>query len=86
MKYVAQKRAALTGAPEKPFKIVPILVSSFHPMMVSLTPPEETPAVGSFLRTLRQLAQQEARQVCFVAGVDLAHVGKQFGDEEPVTG
>ena len=85
LKYVAQKRAALTGAPEKPFKIVPILVSSFHPMMVSLTLPEETPAVGRFLRTLRQLTQQEARQVCFVAGVDLAHVGKQFGDEEPVT-
>ncbi|MGZ8520866.1 MAG: AmmeMemoRadiSam system protein B [Candidatus Binatia bacterium] len=85
LKYIAQKRAALTGEPEKPFKIVPILVSSFHPMMVSLTPPEETPAVGDFLRALRQLAQQEARQVCFVAGVDLAHVGKQFGDEEPVT-
>jgi len=60
-------------------------VSSFHPMMVSLTPPEETLAVGNFLCTLRQLAQQEERQVCFIAGVDLAHVGKQFGDEEPVT-
>ena len=85
LKYIAQKRAALTGAPEKPFKIVPILVSSFHAMMVSLTPPEETFAVGHFLRTLRRLAQQDARQICFVAGVDLAHVGKQFGDEEPVT-
>ena len=53
-------------------------------MMVSQTLPEETAAVGNFLRTLRQLAQQDARQICFVAGVDLAHVGKQFGDEEPV--
>jgi hypothetical protein len=85
LKYVAQKRAALTGAPEKPFKIVPILVSSFHPMMVSQTLPEETLPVANFLRTLRQLAKQDARQICFVAGVDLAHVGKQFGDEEPVT-
>jgi AmmeMemoRadiSam system protein B len=84
LKYIAQKRAALTGGPEKPFKIVPILVSSFHAMMVSQTLPEETAAVGNFLRTLRQLAQQDARQICFVAGVDLAHVGKQFGDEEPV--
>ena len=85
LKYIAQKRAALTGQPERPFKIVPILVSSFHSMMVSQTLPEETAAVGSFLTTLRQLAQQDGRQICFVAGVDLAHVGKQFGDEEPVT-
>ncbi len=30
LKYIAHKRAELTGRPEKPFKIVPILVSSFH--------------------------------------------------------
>jgi AmmeMemoRadiSam system protein B len=30
------------------------------------------------------LVNDDARQICFVAGVDLAHVGKQFGDEEPV--
>ena len=23
--------------------------------------------------------------MCFVAGVDLAHVGRQFGDREPIT-
>ena len=84
LKYIAQKRAALTGAPEKPFKIVPILVSSFHAMMVSQTLPEQTQPVGSFLTTLRQVAKDDARQICFVAGVDLAHVGKQFGDAEPV--
>lgn len=85
LKYVAQKRAALTGQPEKPFKIVPILVSSFHAMMMSQTLPEQTAAVGTFLRTLRELADGDSRQICFVAGVDLAHVGRQFGDTEPVT-
>jgi len=53
--------------------------------MVSQTLPEETLAVGNFLRTLRRLANDDGRQICFIAGVDLAHVGKQFGDEEPVT-
>jgi AmmeMemoRadiSam system protein B len=85
LKYIAQKRAAIMGEPEKPFKIVPILVSSFHGMMLSQTLPEATEPVGNFLRTLRQLAQADAREICFVAGVDLAHVGKQFGDREPVT-
>jgi len=85
LKYIEQKRATLTGRPGKPFKIVPILVSSFHSMMITQTLPENTPAVGGFLRALRRLAQEETRQVCFVAGVDLAHVGQQFGDREPIT-
>jgi AmmeMemoRadiSam system protein B len=36
------------------------------------------------LRSLRELAQGDSREICFVAGVDLAHVGKQFGDREPI--
>jgi AmmeMemoRadiSam system protein B len=85
LKYAAQKRAAMTGRPEKPFKIVPILVSSFHSSIAGQTPPERDSAVATFLRTLRGLAERETRQVCFVAGVDLAHVGRQFGDREPIT-
>ena len=85
LKYIAQQRAALTGRPEKPFKIVPILVSSFHSAVVNQTLPEKESAVGTFLRTLRDLAALESRRVCFVAGVDLAHVGRQFGDREPIT-
>ncbi len=84
LKYIARKRAALTGRPEKPFKIVPILVSSFHSALITQTVPETNPTIGDFLRTLRNLAEQETRSVCFVAGVDLAHVGRQFGDAEPV--
>jgi MEMO1 family protein len=85
LKYIAQKRAALTGQPEKPFKIVPILVSSFHAEVMRSSAPEENPPVGKFLTTLRRLAERETGRVCFVAGVDLAHVGQQFGDSEPVT-
>ena len=47
--------------------------------------PEQTEAVGTFLRRLREMADGDSRQTCFVAGVDLAHVGRQFGDSEPVT-
>jgi MEMO1 family protein len=85
LKFIAQRRAAMTGQPEKPFKIVPILVLLFHAAVVKRVPPEQESAVGSFLRALRELADQESRRVCFVAGVDLAHVGKQFGDREPIT-
>lgn len=85
LKYAAQRRAELTGEQERPFKIVPVLVTSFHSMMINGTPPEESSSVGNFLGALRELAENEARRVCFVAGVDLAHVGRQFGDRDPIT-
>src|SRR6266480_3136697 len=85
LKFIAQQREALTGRPETPFKIVPILVSSFHAAVLQQTLPEKDSAVGTFLLALRALAELESRQVCFVAGVDLAHVGRQFGDREPIT-
>jgi AmmeMemoRadiSam system protein B len=85
LKYAAQLRAALAREPERPFKIVPILVSSFHSSVLRGTLPERDDAVQKFLSALRELADKETRRVCFVAGVDLAHVGKEFGDEEPVT-
>jgi hypothetical protein len=85
LKYAAQLRARMTATAERPFKIVPILVSSFHPMVLSQTPPEDAAAVQKLLGALRELVQHETRDVCLVAGVDLAHVGREFGDSEPVT-
>jgi AmmeMemoRadiSam system protein B len=85
LKYIAQLRAALAGNPERPFKIVPILVSSFHSMILGQTLPECDGAVQTFLSALSELARAQKRRVCFVAGVDLAHVGREFGDREPIT-
>jgi MEMO1 family protein len=85
LKYIAQRKAELKGEKEKPFRIVPILVSSFHSMVLSQSPPEGHPNVATFIHALQDLVAQETRQICFVAGVDLAHVGKQFGDVEPIT-
>jgi AmmeMemoRadiSam system protein B len=31
------------------------------------------------------MVEKESRNICFIAGVDLAHVGRQFGDREPIT-
>jgi len=84
LQYAASLWAELTGS-RRPFKIVPILVSSFHPMVQSHTLPEKDARIGDFLGALRTLAEKETRRVCFIAGVDLAHVGMQFGDPEPIT-
>jgi AmmeMemoRadiSam system protein B len=85
LKYIAQRRALLRGEKEKPFKIVPILVSSFHSMVLTRTFPEKHAPVATFIDALKDLVAREKRRVCFVAGVDLAHVGQQFGDREAIT-
>jgi MEMO1 family protein len=85
LKFINQRRAELRSEPERPFKIVPILVSSFHPMVQSRTLPEQHPPLARFINALQDLASSQARRVCLVAGVDLAHVGRQFGDREEIT-
>ena len=67
------------------FAIVPILVTSFHHMILTKTSPAETPRVATFLNALRETIAQCGKKVCFVAGVDFAHVGQKFGDKEPLT-
>ncbi len=84
LQYIFQRRAERLGQ-QRPFQIVPILVSSFHSMIQTSTPPEQNARIGHFLDALRGLVEKESRRVCFVAGVDLAHVGMQFGDQEPIT-
>jgi len=84
LKFIAEWRAAVSGT-LRPFKIVPILVSSFHRQLLAGALPEKEPGIGDFFKAMEELVTREKRQVCFVAGVDLAHVGMQFGDEEPLT-
>jgi AmmeMemoRadiSam system protein B len=62
-------------------KIVPILCSSFSEMIEKNIVPSEFPAVGDFISLLKEAAAESGRSVCFVAGADLSHVGRRFGDQ-----
>jgi len=62
------------------YQVVPILVSSFHEMVLSGETPAYDPRVGGFLEALRTELEAESRRVLIIAGVDFAHVGKKFGD------
>lgn len=61
------------------FKILPVLFSS-------LTGPDGgmDPRADGALDALEPLLRNYSGRVCLLAGVDLAHVGPRFGDEEPV--
>ncbi len=64
------------------YKIVPILVDSFHPFVLENRSPGDAPEVEGFIAALRETRNACNREVCFIAGVDLAHIGQQFGDEQ----
>jgi AmmeMemoRadiSam system protein B len=62
------------------FTVVPILVSSFHEMVLSGTTPGNDPRVASFVDAVRETLAGEQRRTLIVAGVDFAHIGRKFGD------
>ncbi len=76
------KRVTETG------KIVPILVGSFHHMVTKGKLPETHEPYESFITALTDIIKsriESGTTWCLIAGVDMAHVGKQFGDKESLT-
>jgi len=73
----------------RPFTIAPILVGGFHEAVLQGVEPENDPAVARFLDALagaiRAARDGDRREVVLVGGVDLAHVGRHFGDESGLT-
>ena len=70
--------------PDRDFRIVPILTGSLYQYVES-----GTGDAGNDTRLTRMYDQLEAtarelgRDVCYIAGADLCHVGRKFGDDFP---
>ncbi|MDX2038670.1 MAG: AmmeMemoRadiSam system protein B [Isosphaeraceae bacterium] len=68
----------------RPFSIVPILVGSFHDLMPSGQDPKSDPQVARMIEALRAAENDCGSRVCYIGGIDLCHVGPEFGDADPV--
>lgn len=66
------------------FSIVPILVGSFHDLMDAGTDPIESDDVRRFVEALRASEAANGRKVAYIGGIDLCHVGPEFGDPDPL--
>ncbi|MBI2433827.1 MAG: AmmeMemoRadiSam system protein B, partial [Candidatus Hydrogenedentes bacterium] len=64
-------------------KIVPILCGTFCESPAQR--PAEVPVIGRFLDACRAVAAKPGRRVSVIAGADLAHVGRRFGDDFDIT-
>ncbi len=62
------------------FKIVPILVNSFQDIYSSGRTAQEDPEISAIVGAIRETMQETRGRICIIAGADLAHVGKRFGD------
>lgn len=68
--------------PDKPFRILPILVGSFHEFIRDNELPSATAAMQNFCRSLREALETAGHSAVFVAGADFSHMGAKFGDED----
>ncbi|MGC8642612.1 MAG: AmmeMemoRadiSam system protein B [Isosphaeraceae bacterium] len=69
---------------ERGFSIVPILVGSFHDFLQRGVDPIDDPEVSRFVEALRLAERASGRNVAYIGGIDLCHVGPEFGDPAPV--
>jgi len=66
------------------FSIVPILVGSFHDLMEAGTDPIASDDVRRFVEALHTVERASGKKVAYIGGIDLSHVGPEFGDPDPV--
>jgi len=61
-------------------RVVPILCGPFAKATYTGGRPEDDEGVGRVLDTLRALAQEHGERLVWIAGVDMAHIGRRYGD------
>jgi len=62
-------------------RILPILCGSFARSIFEGGKPEDNPDVQRFFDSLGNIAAREAKKLFFVLGVDMAHMGRRYGDQ-----
>jgi AmmeMemoRadiSam system protein B len=66
------------------FTIVPILAGSFHDLMARKVDPINDPEVRRMVEALKKAEAASGKKVAYIGGIDLCHVGPEFGDPSPV--
>jgi AmmeMemoRadiSam system protein B len=61
-------------------RIVPILCGPLAQSLFTGKAPETDPNVERFFDALGEIAEQHRKKVIWILGIDLAHVGKRYGD------
>lgn len=71
--------------PNTPFRIVPLLVGSFHDCIASGRAPAQAADIGRMIAALRAVERETKEPICYIISGDLAHIGPKFGDPRPIS-
>lgn len=64
-------------------KILPLLCGSYARSIYLGGAPEKSDEVRQYLDALRGMGERHGDKLVWVLGVDMAHIGKRYGDEDP---
>jgi AmmeMemoRadiSam system protein B len=70
---------------KRPFRIVPLVVGSFHDAVARNRLPQEQGDIGRMVDALRAVEKETSERICYIISGDLAHIGPQFGDPEKLS-
>lgn len=66
-------------------KVVPILCGPFAESLIGGKAPEENEEVRRFFDALAEMAEQHRDKLLWVLGIDMAHIGRRYGDSFAAT-
>lgn len=66
-------------------RVLPLLVGAYLEPMRHGGMPEDVPALSEVFSTLRALADEERRPLVWLLSVDMAHMGRRYGDDFAAT-
>jgi len=71
---------------KRPFRIVPLVVGSFHDAVADGTSPTEKEDIERMIVALQEMESETKEEICYLISGDLAHIGPKFGDHCPAAG
>ena len=66
-------------------RVLPVLCGSFLKSLYEGGLPEDSPQVERMFGALGEMAAREGSNLCWVLGVDMAHMGQRYGDRFTAT-
>ena len=69
------------GSRGNPVRILPILCGAYAHSIYEGGMPEDNEHVARFIGALGEIAARRSRELVFVLGVDMAHMGARYGDQ-----
>ncbi len=61
-------------------RVLPVLCGPFASSMLDGSKPEDNDGVKAFIEALAEMQDREGASLCWVLGVDMAHMGRRYGD------